>query len=53
MNKWLEAYTYRISLGWMLFALPIIFIIMIAAVTICFQVLKTALTKPVDTLKYE
>ncbi len=53
MSKWLEAYTYRISLGWMLFALPVIIVIVIAAVTIGFQVLQTALTKPVDTLKYE
>jgi putative ABC transport system permease protein len=53
MIKWLETYTYRISLGWMLFALPVIIVIVIAAVTIGFQVLKTALTKPVDTLKYE
>lgn len=53
MSKWLETYTYRISLGWMLFALPVIMVIVIAAVTIGFQVLKTALTKPVDTLKYE
>jgi len=53
MNKWLEAYTYKISLGWMLFAFPIFIVIVIAAITIGFQVLKTALTKPVDTLKYE
>jgi putative ABC transport system permease protein len=53
MSTWLETYTYRISLGWMLFALPIIIVIVIAAVTIGFHVLQTALTKPVDTLKYE
>jgi putative ABC transport system permease protein len=53
MDKWLEAYTYRISLGWMLFVFPVIIVIAIAAATIGFQVLKTALTKPVDTLKYE
>jgi putative ABC transport system permease protein len=53
MSKWLESYTYRISLGWMLFALPVIIVIVVAAVTIGFQVLQTALTKPVDTLKYE
>jgi putative ABC transport system permease protein len=53
MNKWLEAYTYRISLSWILFVLPVIIVVLIAIITIGFQVLKTALTKPVDTLKYE
>jgi putative ABC transport system permease protein len=53
MTKWLEAYTYRISLGWTLFATPVFIVIVIAAVTIGLQVLQTALTKPMDTLKYE
>jgi putative ABC transport system permease protein len=53
MNKWLESYTYRINLGWMLFVLPVFIVVLIAMITIGFQVLKTALTKPVDTLKYE
>jgi putative ABC transport system permease protein len=53
MNKWLEAYTYKINLGWVLFVLPLLMVIAIAAITIGFQVLKTALAKPVDTLKYE
>ena len=53
MSKWLEAYTYRINMGLGLFILPVIIVVFIAAITICFQVLKAALTKPVDTLKYE
>jgi putative ABC transport system permease protein len=53
MNNWLKAYTYRIDLSLMLFILPVLAVVVIAALTICFQVLKTALTKPVDTLKYE
>ena len=53
MNNWLKEYTYRIDLSWVLFILPVFAVIIIAAITICIQVLKTALTKPVDTLKYE
>jgi putative ABC transport system permease protein len=53
MSNWLNEYTYRINLGWMLFILPVFAVIVIAAITICIQVLKTAMTKPVDTLKYE
>jgi putative ABC transport system permease protein len=53
MNNWLESYAYKITLGWMLFVVPLILILLIAAVTISFQVLRTAMTNPADTLKYE
>jgi putative ABC transport system permease protein len=53
MSHWLESYPYRIDLGWTLFVVPVLIVVLIAALTICFQVLKTAMTKPVDTLKYE
>jgi len=53
MQNWLEAYAYKISLGWILFAVPAIVILFIAAITMSFQIIKTARTNPVDTLKYE
>jgi hypothetical protein len=33
--------------------IPVLVVIIIAVLTICAQVLKAALAKPVDTLKYE
>jgi putative ABC transport system permease protein len=53
LKNWLEVYAYRIPLGWMLFGVPIIMILLIAAVTMSFHVMKTAMTNPADTLKYE
>jgi putative ABC transport system permease protein len=53
MNQWLQGYTYRINPGWLLFALPVLMVVLIATVTIFFQVFKAAVAKPVDTLKYE
>jgi putative ABC transport system permease protein len=53
MNKWLETYTYRITPGWILFVVPMIVVLVISAITISFQVLKTAMTNPADTLKSE
>ena len=53
MQNWLEGYAYRTTLGWMLFLVPVILILMIAALTMSFQVMKTAMTNPADTLKYE
>jgi putative ABC transport system permease protein len=53
MVKWLETYPYRIDLGWSFFVIPVVIVMIIATVTIAFQVTKAAMTKPVDTLKYE
>jgi len=53
MSKWLEGYTYRITPNWILFALPVLIILFISAFTISFQVFKTAMSNPVDTLKNE
>jgi putative ABC transport system permease protein len=53
MDNWLMNYPYRISLQWFLFMIPAIAILVIAAATISFQVLKTARTNPANTLKYE
>jgi putative ABC transport system permease protein len=53
MNGWLAGYPYRIALGWVVFALPVVMILLIAALTISGQVLKTAMADPARTLKYE
>lgn len=52
-SNWLMNYAYRITPDIFLFAVPVITILIIAAVTISAQILKTAKTNPVDTLKYE
>lgn len=53
MTEWLAAYPYRITMGWMMFALPVVLILIIAGITISAQVLKTAMADPARTLKYE
>lgn len=53
LDKWLANYPYRISLEWFLFVIPALLILLIAALTISFQILKTARTNPANTLKYE
>lgn len=53
LQNWLEAYAYRIPLGWILFVMPIVMILFIAAITMSFQIIKTAMTNPAETLKYE
>jgi putative ABC transport system permease protein len=53
MHNWLEGYAYRITPGWIQFILPVGIVLIIAAVTISFQVMKTAMTNPAETIKYE
>jgi putative ABC transport system permease protein len=53
MNEWLAGYPYRISLGVLVFVMPVVLILFIAAITISAQVLKTAMADPARTLKYE
>ncbi|HEY0654936.1 MAG TPA: ABC transporter permease [Chryseosolibacter sp.] len=53
MQGWLESYAYRINITWIMFAVPLITIVGIAAITISFQVLKTAMLNPAQTLKHE
>lgn len=52
-QTWLDGYAYRITPGVLIFALPVLMILLIAAFTMSFQVLKAAMANPSDTLKYE
>jgi putative ABC transport system permease protein len=53
METWLTKYPYRIPLQWFLFIYPALLILLIAMLTISFQIMKTARTNPANTLKYE
>ena len=53
INRWLENYAYKISLGWWLFALPAILILAIALITVSLQTIKVALRNPVESLRHE
>ena len=53
MSKWLESYPYRIEMQWWMFFLPVVLIIVVAALTVGYQVVKATLKNPVDSLRYE
>ncbi|MBS1545223.1 MAG: ABC transporter permease [Bacteroidetes bacterium] len=52
-REWLEGFSYRITPEWFIFLMPVLMVILIAALTISSQVLRAAMTKPADTLRYE
>jgi len=51
MNKWLQDYTYRISIGWEIFLIAIS--IFIALITVSLQAIKAAIINPVKSLRRE
>ena len=53
MNRWLQEYPYRISLGVVHFALALFLILAIASATVLFFSTKAARQNPADHLKYE
>lgn len=50
MHKWLEAFAYRISIAWWVFAVSGIIALLIAIATISYQAVKAALANPVKSI---
>lgn len=53
MNKWLQNFAYRTSMGIEILILAALIAFIIALVTVSFQSIRAALTNPVDSLRYE
>jgi len=53
MNKWLQNFAYRTSIGWWILAIAGIMALLIAFVTVSFQAIKAALANPVESLRTE
>jgi putative ABC transport system permease protein len=53
MSKWLEAFAYRVSISWWMFAIAGSLAILIAILTVSFQAIKAAVANPVKSLRTE
>ncbi len=53
MNRWLETFTYRITMSWWVFAISAFLILCIASVTVSYQSMKAAITNPANSLRAE
>ncbi len=53
INLWLNSFANRMPITAWLFILPLLLVIMVAGITISFQIIKVARTNPVDNLRYE
>ena len=52
-NKWLQEFAYRIDIGWWMFVLAGVLVIVLAAITISFKAIKAAISNPVKSLRTE
>jgi ABC-type antimicrobial peptide transport system permease subunit len=53
MNNWLSTYTYKINIGFGVFALVIVAAVAITLLTVSFQAIKAAVANPVKSLRTE
>jgi putative ABC transport system permease protein len=53
MNKWLENFAYKISMGWWIFLIAGASAMAIALTTVCFQAIKAAIANPAKALRSE
>jgi ABC-type antimicrobial peptide transport system permease subunit len=53
MNKWLQAYEYRITIGWSIFLIAGLIAVCIALFTVSYQAIKAAIANPVKSLRTE
>jgi putative ABC transport system permease protein len=53
INKWLQDFAYRITIGWWMFALAGVLVIAVALLTMSFQAIKAAMMNPVNSLRSE
>jgi putative ABC transport system permease protein len=53
MGKWLSNFQFHTNISWWILALAAVGTLSLALITVSFQAYKTAISNPVDALKYE
>ena len=53
MHKWLEAFAYRVNIGWQIFMVAGFITLLIALLTVSLQAIKAAVANPAKSLRSE
>jgi putative ABC transport system permease protein len=53
MNKWLQDFAYRVTIGWWIFAIAALLAILITMVTVSFRAIRAANANPIKSLRSE
>ncbi len=52
-QQWLDSYAYQTKIGWLFFVLPVVVVLLVSALIIVSQTLKSAKANPVNALHQE
>lgn len=52
-SRWLEAFPYRIEIGWWMFGLTGFMVLAVALLTVSLRAVKAAVANPVESLRDE
>ncbi len=53
MNSWLSAYAYRIDFPWLLTVVALLIVVVVALLTVGYQIYKVAVLNPAQTMRHE
>ena len=53
LTKWLQTFAYQVRMGWPIFVLTGLSVLLVSLLTVSWQILRAAMANPVDTLRYE
>lgn len=53
LNEWLQAFAYRISISWWMFAIAAVAVLLITLITVSYQSIRVALSSPIESLRTE
>lgn len=53
VNEWLAGFASQMEVTGFLFLLPIVLILLLTLITVCYHILKAGFSNPADTLRYE
>lgn len=52
-ERWLDGFANRMNLSVPIFLIPIVVVLLLTLVTVCYQVIKAIVANPAETLRYE
>lgn len=53
LSLWLDNFAYKGEVGWILFLIPVLAVGLLSWVAVSLEILKAALTNPVNSLRHE
>jgi len=53
MNRWLEQFTFRVSINWWVFVIAALGSLLIIFITLCYHAIKAGRSNPVDAIRHE